>query len=224
MALMTASELARVLNVSRARVGQYVTEGKLNGCFLGEGRARRFDPDKVAAALGRGLHPGQMLGNGAQTRKAIADLATPAPTTYRPARITPAPSIGDGGEAGQPEGRGDGRGDDSEAAKYETARTAKAEEEVRKLRRQNAEAEGQYVLASEVERAIARLVAQEVAEFEAFLRTAARVEADTLGLDAKVVRSILMQTWRDHRSSRSTALDVQASQADPTDEEKAGDI
>jgi excisionase family DNA binding protein len=224
MALMTASELARVLNVSRARVGQYVTEGKLNGCFLGDGRARRFDLDKVAAALGRGLHPGQMLGNGAQTRKAIADLATPAPTMYRPVRITPAPSLGDGGEAGQPEGRGEGRGDDSEAAKYETARTAKAEEEVRKLRRQNAEAEGQFVLASEVERATARMLAQEVAEFEAMLRTSARAVADKLGLDAKAVRAIFMETWRDHRSSRATALDVQAAQADLTDDELAGDI
>ncbi len=220
MALVTATELAALLSVTPTRVGQYVRENKLGGCFIGDGRSRRFDVDLVAKALGRSLHPGQMLGNGAQTRKALADLATPAPITYRPARSIPAPSIGDGGEVGQPEGRGD----DSEAAKYETARTAKAEEEVRKLRRQNAEAEGQYVLASEVERATARMLAQEVAEFEAFLRTAARAVADKLGLDAKAVRAIFMETWRDHRSSRSTALDVQAAEADLTDDEKAAQI
>ena len=54
---LNTTELAARLAVSKARVSQYVSEGKLDGCYVGEGRARRFDLDKVATALGRRLHP-----------------------------------------------------------------------------------------------------------------------------------------------------------------------
>ena len=219
MTLVTSSELAAALKVSPTRVGQYVREGKLAGCFMGDGRARRFDLDRAVQALGRQLHPGQMLGNGAATRKAIADLKAPAQVT--PALAAP---HADSGADERDEVRAEVRGDDKDAARYEVARIHKAEEEVRKLRRLNAEAEGKYVLAAEVERQIARLMAQEIAEFDAMLRNAARALADKFGLDARAVRQVVMDVWRAYRATRADALTGQATEAELTPDEQAGDI
>lgn len=216
MTLLNSGDLAKALNVSKGRVSQYVSGGKLNGCFTGDGRARRFDLDKVATALGRSLHPGQMLGNGAETRKAIATIQT-APVAVEddedaPQLLTPRAQR-DGGQL-------DGRDPD----RYELARTQKAEEEARRLRRMNAEAEGTYVLAAEVERQVARLLAQEIAEFEAVLRDGSRKVADKLGVDFKVVRQLLIEQWRGHRAMRSVVLLAQADAAQMTDEEIRNDI
>ena len=76
MTLLNSGDLAKALNVSKGRVSQYVSEGKLAGCFTGDGRARRFDLGKAATALGRQLDPGQMMGNGAGTRAAIRTVVT----------------------------------------------------------------------------------------------------------------------------------------------------
>jgi len=81
MTFLSSSELAATLKVSKARVSQYVSERKLEGCYSGEGRARRFDLAKVAVALGRTLDPGQMMGNGAATKSALR-------------RIVPLPGLG----------------------------------------------------------------------------------------------------------------------------------
>lgn len=161
MTRVSSPGLALLLGVSRTRVGQYVREGKLAGCYTGDGMTRRFEVALVAEALGRRLHPGQMLGNGADTRKALATLNPdgPKPIVVATARPIPAATVGDGGPD-----------EATDAGRYEIARTQKAEEEVRKLLRANAEAEGKLVLASEVE----RQVAQELAEFEAVLRDGAR--------------------------------------------------
>ena len=50
--MATGSELARIFGVSKQRVHQWVKEGKLNGCYTGEGHFRRFDLGKCAEALG----------------------------------------------------------------------------------------------------------------------------------------------------------------------------
>jgi transcriptional regulator with XRE-family HTH domain len=200
--MLTASELAATLGVSKGRVSQYVSERKLDGCFDGEGRGRRFDLAKCAAALGRTLDPGQMMGNGASTRKALRGLAF------------------EGGEAIAPPvpespGRSkmDGELPSGDAARYELARTQKAEEEVRRLRRDNELNEGTLVKASEVERQVARIVAQEIAEVETVLRDGARKVADRMG-----------ETWRAHREGRVAALSAEAEAAAMTDAEIASDI
>ncbi len=69
-----ASELAGKLGLSRGRISQLVRDGVFDGCFRGSGRDRRFDLDKCAAAYHK-LDPGQRLGNGAKTQKAIARIA-----------------------------------------------------------------------------------------------------------------------------------------------------
>lgn len=200
MGQIRASELAATLKVTPARISQYVSEGKLDGCFTGSGHSRRFDAAACAKALGRILDKGQMMGNGAETRKALADINVEAMATDQrkqvKSEITP-------------------RRPDSELAskdpdRYELARTQKAEEEARRLRRMNAEAEGSYALVSDVTRQVAQQMAQEIGEFEAVLRDGARQVADVLGVDFKMVRQILADRWREHRATRAAQLVQQA--------------
>jgi hypothetical protein len=195
---MNSTQLAQELGISKGRVSQYVAQGKLDGCFSGEGRARRFDLDKVRAALQHRLDPGQMLGNGAETKRRLQE---PEPATPREGELR--------------------RGDPD---RYELARIQKVEEEARKLRRQNLEAEGTLVLADRAAQATARALAQEVAEFEGVMRRAARAIADQLGVDFKEARKILIDTWREHRRARSEVLAQQAASAGLDPEEREADF
>lgn len=212
MSALTTTDLAAALSLSKGRISQYVSEKKLDGCFEGEGRARRFDLDKVKQALGRSLDPGQMLGNGLKTRRVLREKATDGE-----------PEAGADTQAAQ-DARRDGplaKGDNDAT---ELANLAIKQENLRTLRRNNAVAEGQYVLAAEVERQVAQIIAQEVAEFEQVLRDGARAIADKLGIDFKVARKILTDMWRAHRKGRVVVLDQQAQDANLADAERVADI
>jgi len=209
MTELNATELAARLDVSKARISQYVSEGKLDGCFSGDGRSRRFDLDKVQAALGKSLHPGQMLGNGAATRRALRDLvdddAVQMPAPSRP------PKSGSALDPRDPD-------------RYELARILNAEEDARRKRRDNERDEGRWVIAEEVQRQTARAMAQEVAQFETVLRDAARAVADRFGLDFREVRKVLMDQWRGHRGQRAETLEGAAAGVEMSDAEKAAQV
>ncbi len=223
MALLNATELASRLGVSRARVSQYVSEDKLRGCYIGDGRARRFDLEKVQAALQGRLDPGQMMGNGAGTRRALARLSDPADDRA----MTAADWVDPGAARIQPETaprRSDVQLERDDPDRYELARTQKAEEEVRMIRRKNAEAEGTFTLVAEVQRQVAMQMAQEIGEFEAVLRDGARQVADAMGVDFKKVRQILTDRWREHRAGRAAQLAQQAQTMGLTPDEQSEDI
>lgn len=211
--MLRASELAKALDLSKGRISQLVGAGKLDGCFDGDGMQRRFDLAKCVEALGRRLDPGQMLGNGSQTRKVlnrlsaeddgegITEIATPV-APKRKSDILP-------------------QGDSD---RYELARAAKAEEDLRAMRLRNGREEGLYVLASEVERQVARVLGQELGEIDAFLKDAARTVADQLQVDFKVTKKVLMDAWRAHRQDRSDGLLGDAMQTSLSETEKAAQI
>lgn len=205
MSGLSATELATKLNLTKGRISQYVSEGKLDGCYEGDGRARRFDLDKVAEALNRKLDLGQMLGNGLPTRRALRSVRSEN-------EPTPAPRKTDGG---LPKG---------DADEMELVKVAKANEELRRLRRENELAEGHYVLAAEVERQTARALGREIAGFETVLRDGARIVADKMGVDFKLVRKILLDQFRAYRSGRVSDLQDEANQPALTDTEQAADI
>lgn len=205
MSNLNATELAARLDVSKARISQYVSEGKLDGCYTGEGRARRFDIEKVSAALGRRLDPGQMMGNGSETRKALRNIEAgeaPAPRAQK----SDAPLL------------------PNDPDRYELARILNAEEDARRKRRDNERDEGRWVLAEEVARHTARTMAQEVAQFETALRDGARAVADALGVDFREVRKIMMDQWRAHRAGRSQQLQAESSAAPMTDTETGAQV
>lgn len=211
---VNTTRLAEILDLTKGRISQLVADGTLKGCFTGEGRARRFDIGAAAEAMGRKLDPGQRLGNGAAAAAAAARIAAETRSEQRPGKPdAPARTPLEGGELTE-------RDDD----RYKLARTQKAEEETRKLRRQNAESEGQYVLAETAGREAAKLIAAEISGVEAMIRDAARAVADEFKVDFKTARSIMLKTWRKHRESRSGALDAAAASARLTTAERADDI
>jgi hypothetical protein len=215
MPQLNSTELARHLKLSKARISQYVSEGKLAGCYVGEGRLRRFDLEAVLEKLGRTLDKGQLLGNGAETRKAIASLKARSWSADAEASTPPVPK--------QPQVEGSEL-DPADPDRYEMARTLKVEQEARRLLRTNAMEEGTLVLASEVAKTSGRLLAQEIAQFETVLRDGARSVADRLGVDFKTVRQILLTHWREHRAVRSSELQDQAKAATLTAEEQQADF
>lgn len=214
MSLLSSSELAKELRVSKGRVSQFVTAGKLQGCYSGDGRARRFDLEKVTEALGRRLDPGQMLGNGAGTKRVLA--------TLQQGKVDPvieSPPAKEGREFPT----GASLLSPSDPTGYELARAQMATEDARRKRRENLLAEGLYVLSSEVELQVARAIAQEIKEFKGVLRDGARKIADDLGVDFLKARQILVQTFRSHRAVRATALERQASSSEMTAAEMDAD-
>lgn len=201
---LNATELAQQLGVSKPRISQYLNSGKLDGCYTGDGRSRRFDAEKVAVALGRRLDLGQMTGNGAATRRAMrgivqGDAEQPAAKMTPPSDLLPP----------------------NDPDRLELATIQIKEEEARRRRRENAREEGLWVLAEEVRRHSARLVAQEVGQFDTVLRDGARAVADALGVDARQVRRILVDHWRAHRTRRAEQLAQQAGSAQMTEAETA---
>lgn len=207
--MITASELAKTLGISRQRVHQYVQAGKLDGCFSGDGVLRRFDVAKSAEALGKRLDPGQLMGNGAATKAVIRDIASASTTAKND-------DTGTHGEARAPAS--------VDPDSYEAVRIQKAQEETRRLRRINAESEGRYVSAIEAAQSTTKLLAQEIAQFEMALRDGSRMTADKLGVDFKTVRQFMMEAWRNHRTNRSAALDMVAERAALSEVELAEDI
>ncbi|MBU2962742.1 hypothetical protein KO516_18295 [Citreicella sp. C3M06] len=203
---VTTTELAGKLNLSKGRISQMVSKGQLAGCYDGDGRARRFDLSKVAEKLSGRLDPGQLMGNGSQTKRALRDIAAgrDEPEPKRPAESSQLTR--------------------QDPDRYELARTQKVEEEARRLRRQNAEDAGRFVLASSVEAQVRRQMAKEVAQFETMLRDGARRVADELGVDYLQVRRCLLDVWRAHRGQRSDGLAEEAAAAAMSDDERDADF
>lgn len=207
---VTTTRLAEMLGVTKGRVSQYVAQGQLDGCYTGEGRSRRFDPEAVARQLNRTLDPGQMLGNGAATKRRIAELQADGSDEDRETRK---PALRDSAPL-----------EPQDPDRYNLAKTQLAEEQARKLRRQNAEEAGRFVLASAVQAQVSRQMAQEIAQVETMLRDGARRIADEMGVDYLTARRHLIDVWRAHRAARSGALEQVADDAKMSDDEKAGDF
>lgn len=202
---VTAARLAEILGVSRGRVSQLVSEGKLDGCYAGEGRARRFDVHKCAQALDRKLDLGQRMGNGAGTADAIQRLrAATDMEAVEPGSALPRAADGD-----------------ADANRYQRARAELAEARALKERLNLAATEGRYVLASEVELSTKRAIAAEIAEMEAFVRQAAERIAVEHELPAAEVKATLRGLWRAHRERRSRSAAEAADQAGYAETERA---
>ncbi len=210
MHTVNAAQLAGMLNLTPGRISQLAKEGRLDGCYTGDGRARRYDPTLVAQKLKGALDPAQGLGNGARTRVAIGDILATVPSDEPRQPKAPA--------------RTDGSVPDGDEDSYELLRKQKLAEETRALRRRNELESGTMVLASEVERQVAKVLRQEIAEVEEMLRTGARAVADKLGVDFRTVRKILTDTWRAQRQQRSEVLEDQSGSAAMTDAERDADI
>jgi predicted transcriptional regulator len=201
MPQLSTTDLASELGVSKGRVSQWLAEGKLRGTYTGAGRARRYDLDAVRIALNKTLDTAQALGNGRATLAAIG-VVQDAPSSDD----DPAPEDGD------------------LKRRYDLARTMRLEEQARAARRENDERSRTLVLASEVEAQVLAQIGREIAQIEAYIRSASRSLADAYSLDAKAVQAVLLTAWREYRGQRATEAAVRADNAKLTDIERSADF
>jgi excisionase family DNA binding protein len=203
MTELNTTELAVRLGVSKGRVSQWVSEGKLRGCFTGDGRNRRFNLEAVGVALGKTIDIAQGLGNGRKTLQAISaeEIAADELTGDELDGLT-----------------------NAQKARYDAARTMLVEERARAARYDNSQREGTLLLAAEVERQVIAQIGQEMAAFESYIRAAAKVVADANNLSPRAVRQQLLQVWRQHRGERATGAEARAAKAKATTAEKAADF
>lgn len=205
MTELTASRLAEALQLSKGRISQLVAEGRLEGCYVGEGRARRFDLEKCAEALDRKLDPGQCLGNGAPSAEARREIVG---------------AKGAGTVAGSTAGDDDAPLSNPDMQRYQRARADMAETRAQKDRLALAVEEGRYVLASEVELRMRRAISAEIGEIDGLLKTLATTIAAEHSLDARSVKSVMLAHWRAHRLRRAERAQNASLAADLTAEER----
>lgn len=193
---LTASQLARELGYSKGRITQLVDARKLDGAWVGEGRARRFDLHKVASLLNLRLDVGQQTGNGArhlETRARLSDGPTPI----------------------------EDLASDSDARRLARARAETAEVQARQKRREEQLETGRYVLAEETERATAEVVARTLDAAERLLVAETRRLARDLGGNPAEAVAEMRRRWRTHRAEQARAFEADAASAQPTAAENA---
>ena len=171
---VSAAELARLLGVSAARVSQYVKEKKLDGCFTGDGRARRFDFEASVAALRARLDPDQVLANGRRTQARIDLLAVSSGFSV--------PHVDQGRDAFQ---------------HLEDLRQQKVIEDLRARQIQNQREEQRWVYAPAVEGAVQEILAAERQEMVAFLRGLPPIFAHEMGLQEQVCEEAFALAFAD---------------------------
>jgi len=193
--MLTATELAGALGYSKGRISQLVASGQLAGCWRGEGRGRRFDLAKSAAALNVRLDPGQQTGNGVRHLERRARL-------------------GDGPDHVEPI-------ENSDARRLARARADAAEVAARQKAREEAETVGRYVLADEHRRACRAMVAHTVASAERVLVDEVRRLARDLGANPAEAVAAARAAWRKARAAQARALGELADAAAPTETEAA---
>lgn len=195
----TAKELAGALSVSKSRVSQMVAEGKLAGCFTGEGRQRRFDPVKAARALNMTTDFGQSLGNGSAGRAARAEILGGTPPDAKPDTVLP-------------------RHDPDTAALLQEQIKA---EDLKTKRRRNAQEDGTAILASAAAAQITAAIAQINADIAQMLNQAARTIADEFDVDFSAAKATLKRVHREHREKQAALAAKRAGAATFTSDEKA---
>jgi len=92
--LITRAAFARLVDVSRVRVTQWLKEKKINGkAITGTGRQLRLDPDMARLQLVQNLDVAQRFGNGIGTQ--LADAPPPGKPPRGGSSASPSPSIED---------------------------------------------------------------------------------------------------------------------------------
>ena len=208
--VVNAKDLAGELGVTKGRVTQWVSEGKLDGCFEGEGRDRRYDVDKCALALGLRRDVGQSMGNGLEVTRRLAVLNSGAEAE---AEVVDLGDI----EINPPE---------NEPEKWVDltvkARAISARENARDAIRKSQKDAGRFVLKTEVAAAVSGQISKIIGEIErSFIREVSGVIADEFQVEASAVKALLAREWRAHREKSAAAAMSEAEAAEHSPAELA---
>lgn len=210
-AIVPKHEFARLINVSRARVSQYVSTGQIHGPALkGEGRSARIVVDVARQQLRRVLDTAHAVGNGLETRLGASPAQTPA--------APPPRAIVDEDLTGS---SGDLLSDAIKAEKLKEIRAKnRRQEEEERLRR------GTYVLATDAARSLRKVVDSMVQVFDGMLNEMASESVAHPGIPHRDLLHLFRTKARKIRAdgeieAKRRALELAPTIDDPVDGEAA---
>ncbi len=189
---ITTTQLAAKMNLSKGRISQLVKQGVFDGCFTGEGRARRFNLAQCLVAYGDKTDVRQGSGNAEKTHAAVEQIQS---------GLDFEGSGGAGLQGGQKPQK------DNVSQRLNLARARKEEMQAARLEREERVELGAWVRADEAASAARRQMAKEIAIFEGVVKDMARFVADKNALNFKVVRADMMKILRDARTRRAGELE-----------------
>jgi hypothetical protein len=185
---VSKSAFAKLANVTPGRVTQWITEGKIADCLVGEGRHAVIDVDKALEKLKLRIDPGQRTGNGLKTVLAPAKQDS-----------APPPSEVDGLDLS-----------------LKRAKLEEAEARNRKLREEEQARRGIYVLAEHASAEAGKLASTILQMFEGGLTDVAAEIAATYKLPQRDVVHLMRRRFRDTRTQISASLANAALALPPT--------
>lgn len=193
MEIVSKGEFAARLGVSPGRVSQYIAEGKISGdALVGEGRSARIAVEAATAQLRAKLDINQRFGlNGVSTRIDAAPVEQPVSA---PASVPP-PS-------------------DPVEDRIKREKLRQAELMTARLEREDREAHGQYIRASEAREQMSRIAGTMMTMFEGALPELAGAVAAQFELPGRDVLHLMRQEFRRIRD-RASASRKEASAAEP---------
>ncbi|MGJ8570440.1 MAG: hypothetical protein ACSHXI_07055 [Hoeflea sp.] len=197
---VSKTEFAAHLGVSAGRVSQMIKAGQISpGSLKGEGRSARVIVDKASADLRRTLDPAQSHGlNGMTTRSALS--GSPA-QPQRPAQMEGASQ-----PATTPQPLAPQLTFDNTADLIGREKLRQAEIATRRMERDEALAEGRFVLADDHRAAVASAASKVLATIESGLSDMADAIASAHSLPPRDVLHTLTQSFRGIRETAANAF------------------
>jgi hypothetical protein len=203
--IVSKAEFARLSNVSRARVAQWLGAKKIFGdAIVGEGRGAQIHVARARAQLKLHLDISQRMGNGLSTRlDGPAAAAAPAIPPQLPLDEAP------GAQAPRPpDPPRDPLEEQIKRERLETARRVN-----RKMAEEEAARAGRYVLAADATREMGRLAADLVGSLEGWLLgELCSATAAKFGLQYRDVQHLFRTEFRTYRASEAAVLRRRAEQ------------
>jgi hypothetical protein len=206
---VTKAEFATHLGVSAGRISQMIKAGQISPASLkGEGRSARVIVDKASADLRRSLDPAQSHGlNGMATRSALAGapsqpaqlIRTETPSSSGPPATPPA-------SPAQSQPAAPMLTLDNTADLIGREKLRQAEIATRRMERDEALAEGRFVLADDHRAAVASAASKVLATIESGLSDMADAIASAHSLPPRDVLHTLTQSFRGIRETAANAF------------------
>lgn len=204
--IVSKAEFARLSNVSRGRVSQWLSEKKIFGdAIVGEGREAQIHVARARAQLRQFLDIGQRMGNGLSTQ-----LNGPEPSVVpSPAPIAvdqvPSAQVLPFQRQQQQEPPRDPIEEQIKRERLETARRTN-----RKMAEEEAARSGRYVLADDARREVGKAIAQVLTSTEGWGAELASKISAKFSLPQRDVLHLIRSEFREFRANLSASIRKQA--------------
>ncbi len=197
--IVSKAEFARLRNVSRGRVSQWIGEEKISGeALVGKGRDAKIRVAVAVAQLRRRLDVSQSTGlNGLDTDLSAPASSAPEPVSSEPPAASPAPLPSPPAE-------------ETIEDQIKRERLESLQRQNRKLAEEEAARAGRYVLAEDMTRELGRVLMRQVAWFEGSLTELATAISAKFAIPQRDVLHLLRTEFRSCRERATAAMQTEA--------------